>query len=160
MDKALASLTLVVHRSVAVIGWPSDRLPSWIGVNAEFMGLDKVDVVHDVAISLGGATAGLGDCCAYPVADRTQDGLLVCIYRCGAETQTYDGIPVARTSRDRGKTWSDPVVLFDGRSLDPPESVLNPQVVVVPDGSLLALFQAVVATRPDEDPFRRSPFCW
>ena len=117
------------------------------------IGLDKVDVLHDVAISPGGPTAELGDCCAYPVTDRTPDGLLACIYRCGAETYTYDGIPVARTSRDRGTTWSDPIVLFDGRSLDPPHSVINPQVVAVPDGYLLALFQAVVAIRPDEDPF-------
>ena len=84
------------------------------------IGLDKVDVRHDAAISLGGPTAGLGDCCVYPVTDRTLDGLLVCIYRCGAESHTYDGIPVACTSRDRGKTWSDPVVLCDGRSLNPP----------------------------------------
>ena len=88
-------------------------------------GLDNIHVLHNVSISLACSIDGLGECCAYPVTARRLDGLIVCAYRCGSETHTYDGIAVARTSRDHGKTWSDSTILYNGLNLNPPETVLN-----------------------------------
>ena len=77
--------------------------------------------------------------------------MIACNYRAGSAQHSADGIAVSQTSRDRGATWSDPVVVFDRSQLSPPETFITGQVLFAADGSLLALMSVVVTTRPDRD---------
>jgi hypothetical protein len=108
-------------------------------------------ILHDVAVSVNHDDAVGLACSAYPVTCRRADGLLTCAYRAGSAQHGPDGIGVVRTSTDHGRSWSAPVIVFDGRDCDPPESYATSQVLAPCDGSLLVLFCVVVCTHPDHD---------
>ena len=105
----------------------------------------KVDVLSDVVVSNGTAEMGLGLHCAYPACGEAPDGLILCVYRAGSQSHSYDGVTCAQTSSDQGRTWSQPVVLFDRRHTTPAESLVQPVALAPRDGLLLALTPTVVA---------------
>jgi len=72
--------------------------------------------------------------------------------RSGSASHSYDGITIAQRSDDHGASWSEPVVVFDGRELDPPESMIQPVLVAPRDGSLLCLSPVVLGTSTDRHP--------
>ena len=108
-------------------------------------------IIHDVPVSpQSDVVPGLGRS-AYPVSTRHNEGLISCAYRTGSAQHSADGIGVVQTSTDQGRTWSPPVIVFDGRDLSPPESLVSPQIVAPRDGSLLTLFPVTITTHPGHD---------
>jgi len=87
--------------------------------------------------------------CAFPATCCLANGDIVCVYRRGKEKHSRDGVFVAQRSGDAGRTWSEPVMIFDGLSRPVPESVHGGAVVPAADGALLAMFTAVPVREAD-----------
>ncbi|MEI8309211.1 MAG: sialidase family protein [Verrucomicrobiota bacterium] len=103
-----------------------------------------VRILDDVSVSPLTQAA-----CAFPVACRLQDGGLLCAYRRGTAKHSRDAVFLVQRSMDDGRTWGDPVCVFDGMRGEAPESVHAGAVGEAPGGPVLALFTAVEATRPE-----------
>ena len=112
----------------------------------------NLSLLSDCSVSEIASQKGLGQVCAYPATAVQSDGTVVCIYRAGSSSHSYDGLTVSQASHDRGQTWSAPVVLFDGRNFDPPQSMIQPLIVAPADGSFLAISPVVVGTATDANP--------
>lgn len=113
--------------------------------------LKNIRIIHDVPVSVEADMAAGFACSAYPVSSRRDDGLIACAYRAGSAQHSSDGVGIVQTSTDNGRTWSPGVSVCDGRGLQPPESLISPQIVIPPDGSLLTFFPVIVTTHPDHD---------
>ena len=113
----------------------------------------NVTLLSDCSVSeIASSHQGLGQVCAYPATAVQSDGTVVCVYRAGASSYSYDGLTVSQASQDQGQTWSAPVVLFDGRDFDPPQSMIQPVIVAPADGSFLAISPVVVGTATAANP--------
>ena len=108
-----------------------------------------MNVESDVAVSPNANNPALFPTCAYPAAALADDGTLVCTYRGGKEKHSYDGVLLAQRSSDLGNTWSDPVVVFDGTSLSPPQAAFSGGICRTAEGPLFTNFWAVQVTAPD-----------
>jgi hypothetical protein len=104
----------------------------------------RVRVIRDVAISenVGGLV------CAYPSPWLLDDGTILCTYRQGREKHSRDGVFLVQRSADNGASWSEPIVVYDGRAARRPESVHCGVLCQSRDGTVLALFTAVEAKFP------------
>ena len=109
----------------------------------------KVEVLSDQPVSRNLASQRTGVACSYPQATILENGDIACLYRQGATKHSYDGVLVLQTSSDRGASWSDPAIAFDGRSLRPPQSVVSGGVCQAPSCELLVTFGLVDASHPD-----------
>lgn len=106
-----------------------------------------VEIIHDVPVSPN-LEAQSRVSCAGSFAHRLPDSELICAYRRGAEKHSYDGCLVLQKSSDHGRTWAEPVTVFDGRGKTPPECVVAGTVGQAEDGALLFPCGIVEATRP------------
>ncbi len=104
----------------------------------------QVEVLHDRSVSPSEELT-----CAYPLTTLGADGSIVCLYRRGQEKHSYDGVLVSQRSTDLGRTWSDPVTVFAGQHLNPPQAAVSGGLCKCGDGSLLAVIGIVEVTRPD-----------
>lgn len=103
----------------------------------------KVKVLYDIAVSKNIMEHSQYASCAYPLTTLTTNGTIFCVYRCGKEKHSYDGIWVVQNSTDNGQSWSEPVTIFDGRQLEPPESACSGGICQASDGSLVTSFNTV-----------------
>lgn len=87
--------------------------------------------------------------CVYPSLAVLRDGSVVCVYRQGKAKHSRDGVFCAQRSSDGGRSWSEPVSVYDGMSSPKPECVHAGVVCETPRGELLAFFTTVEATKPD-----------
>jgi hypothetical protein len=71
------------------------------------------------------------------------------VHRRGKEKHSRDGIFMVQRSTDGGRTWSEPITVYDGMRLAVPESVHAGAVCEAQDGTVLAFFTAVDAQNPD-----------
>ena len=109
----------------------------------------NVTILSDLAVSANAHGEGAFSTCAYPSVTLAGDGAAVCSYRGGSEKHSYDSVLLSQKSCDNGATWSQPAVVFDGLALSPPQAAATGGVCRAADGSLLAFFAAVEATRPE-----------
>ena len=114
----------------------------------------SVEVLSDQPVSRNLAAGRTGVACSYPQATVLANGDVACLYRQGTTKHSYDGVLLLQTSSDRGASWSAPAVAFDGRGLQPPQSVVSGGVCQAPSGELLVTFGLVDASHP-----RRIPRC-
>ena len=111
--------------------------------------LPKVQILSDAAVSPNLAAGDPGVTCAYPLPCRLADGSLVCCYRRGREKHSRDGVLICQRSRDEGRTWEEPVAVYDGPRAREPESVHTGALVQDHRGDLLAIFTAVEVKDPE-----------
>ena len=109
----------------------------------------KVEVLSDQPVSRNLASQSTGIACSYAQTTVLEDGDIACLYRQGTSKHSYDGVLVLQISSDYGASWSDPVIVFDGRSLRPPQSVVSGRVCQTRSGELLVTFGLVDASHPD-----------
>ncbi len=111
--------------------------------------LPNVEILGDVAISPN-LNAGLTDVtCFCPTPTMLPDGSIVCSYRRGRQKHSRDGVLVSQKSLDHGRTWLDPVVVYDGMQTANPISVHTGAVCALGGASILAVFTAVEAKDTD-----------
>ena len=108
----------------------------------------KIEILSDQAVSTNLAAGDAGLTCAYPQSTPLDRGDVACLYRQGTSKHSYDGILVLQTSRDRGEMWSEPLVAFDGRDLQPPQSVTSGGICQTGTGELLITLGLVDASNP------------
>ena len=108
----------------------------------------QIEVLADKAVSPNLEARDSGVTCAYPSATRLPGGAIACVYRAGTEKHSYDGRLMLQTSSDGGDSWSEPLVVFDGRGLQPPVSVGSGSIGATASRALLAAFSVVDATHP------------
>ncbi len=109
----------------------------------------QVTIVSDVPVSPNYALRKEEEVSAYPHIIRLVGGELMCVYRQGTAKHSMDGVLVAQKSADNGKTWSDQVILFDGREKPVPEAVMTGTHCQLPDGQVIAVFRVVEVENPD-----------
>lgn len=109
----------------------------------------KIELLSDSSVSPNLNTRDAGVTCSYSLSTVLDNGDVACVYRRGTSKHSYDGILVMQTSPDRGKTWSDPAVVFDGTDRKPALVVVTGALCQTAAGTLLATFGLVKATRPD-----------
>ncbi len=109
----------------------------------------NIRILHDMPVSPSYTRRASGQACAYPMTAEVDGGLILCAYRCGKTKHSYDGKLLVQISADKAETWSDPLVVYDGTGLDPPQSLVSFQALAASDGSLLAVFDTVIVTEPD-----------
>lgn len=88
---------------------------------------------------------------AFPNACRLADGTLLVGYRRGKEKHSRDGVFMVQRSVDAGRSWDEPVTVFDGMSVAAPLSAHAGTVVQGADGTALAMFTAVEAGHTGTD---------
>ena len=98
-----------------------------------------IEVLHDTVLNFQAEP----EACAYPFTTLTREVEIVCVYRRGKDKHSTDGAFVSQRSIDDGLSWNRPVVIFDGRSSEPRESVGAGGVCTTADGVLVALFCTV-----------------
>ena len=108
----------------------------------------KVEVLHDIAVTPNLAQKNTNQACAYAMIDRLKDGQVFCAYRCGTTKHSYDGKLVGQRSGDMGKTWVEPIVIYDGAEFSPPRPMVSFQAFVAGDGSLLVVMSTIEVTEP------------
>ncbi len=110
--------------------------------------MSPIEIIRDRPISpnLGAGNDAVAS--AYPLTVRLADGKLACVYRSGATKHSHDGVLVVQTSRDKGSTWSNPIIVFDGTDMDPPQTPISGGICQTPGGTLLASFGCVVGLTP------------
>ena len=118
----------------------------------------KVEVLYDVAVSKNTVDNIQLVTCAYPVTTLARNGIVFCIYRRGKKKHSYDGIWVVQNSKDNGQTWSEPVTIFDGRHLEPPEAMISGGICEAVDGSLVIVFTTIQVTKKDHHMFSEEGF--
>lgn len=116
----------------------------------------KIEVLFDVAVSPNLQSGDRAATCAYAFATLLPSGEVVCVCRRGATKHSYDGVLAMQRSSDGGRTWSESTVVFDGRTLRPPQSVICGGVGLTAEGTLVAMYGTVEATRPDAFVFSES----
>lgn len=97
-------------------------------------------------------------CCAFGTSTVSKDGIVYIVYRSGQTKHSYDGILLGQSSADTGKTWSKPVLIFDGKTRQPVESVISSQAVCTPKGSLFCVFSVVSVTNENSYLFSNEGF--
>ena len=103
----------------------------------------RVEILSDEPISPNLISGNSGVACAFPLSTMLNDGSVCCIYRQGAEKHSHDGILMIQSSMDLGCTWSEAVPVFDGRLLEPRQTVVSGALCQSQEGRLLAVFGAV-----------------
>lgn len=76
-------------------------------------------------------------CSAFPGACVLEDGRILVLHQMGQAFESVDGTSVASFSEDGGKTWSEPVKLFDKSNEPVPITDLS-KPTVLNDGSIMA----------------------
>lgn len=108
----------------------------------------RVEILSDGPVTLNLALKDPGVACAYPQTTVLENGDAACLYRQGASKHSYDGILMLQRSSDKGATWSEPLVVFDGRATEPPQSVLSGGLCQTRAGHLLVTLSTVDASNP------------
>lgn len=108
----------------------------------------KIKILDDVTASPK-LTDGERRSFASPATCRLQNGDILCVYRRGKDKHSRDGVFMVQRSTDAGRTWSEPIVIYDGMRLAVPESVHAGAVCQAKDGTVLAMFTAVDVKDPD-----------
>lgn len=108
----------------------------------------KVRILSDVAVSPT-QVAGERRSSSSPMTCRLQNGDILCVYRRGTNKHSRDGVFIAQRSADAGRTWSEPIAVYDGMRLPIAESVHAGAACQDHDGTVLALFTAVEAKDPE-----------
>ena len=109
----------------------------------------RIQIPHDVAVSKNLRAGNADVTCAYPMSVVLANGDMACVYRRGKEKHSYDGILLLQTSSNQGLTWSEPVPVFNGLNLDPPQSATAGHIGLTPRGALMTAFRVTEVTRPD-----------
>ena len=108
----------------------------------------KIHILDDRPVSPG-SVGGARRSFATPTSCRLRTGEILCVYRIGREKHSRDGIFAAQRSADDGRSWSEPITIYDGMQRSVPESVHAGAVCEARDGTVLAMFTAVEAKDPD-----------
>ncbi len=108
----------------------------------------KVEIISDEAVSPNLAAWDAASVCAFTLATVAANGDIFCAYRRGTSKHGPDGVFLVQRSSDGGRTWSDPLTVFDGRAHHPPQSVLAGGLGSVGD-TLLAVVTVVEMQRTD-----------
>ena len=119
----------------------------------------KIKIINDCNVSTNTATSILQpSCCSFGTSTVNKKGIVYVIYRNGQTKHSYDGVLLGQFSADKSKTWSEPVLIFDGKTKQPVESVISSQVTFAPNGSLFCVFSVVVVTKAQNYIFSREGF--
>ncbi len=97
-----------------------------------------VSLIEETAVSPNFAASDQGVVASFCAATQLQDGSLLCVYRTGAGKHTTDGKFVAQRSTDLGKSWGEPVDVFDGSERNPVWVASMPGVAQTSTGKVLA----------------------
>jgi len=108
----------------------------------------EIELIQDVEVSPN-VRDKADVACAYPITQVLDNGDIACLYRRGKEKHSYDGVLVLQMSSDRGVTWSEPRVVFDGRNMQPAQGVVTGAVCQTGQGDLLVNASLVDASKPD-----------
>lgn len=108
------------------------------------------DILDDVSVSPNLESCNADITCFCPTPCLLDDGSIVCSYRRGREKHSRDGTLVCQKSCDGGRTWLDPVVIFDGMQNSEPLSVHTGALCSLGGLRILAAFTAVEATNPND----------
>ncbi len=108
----------------------------------------RVEILFDTAVSPNLAAQDISETCAFPLSTVFTDGSVGCVYRSGSSKHSHDGVLVMQKSQDGGVTWAKASIIFDGRSLDPVQTVLASGLCQTQEGSILVVFSAVEGLRP------------
>jgi len=108
----------------------------------------KITILSDEPMSPNLAARDPGTACAYVQTTTTANGDLYCLYRRGSTKHGPDGVLVVQRSSDGGKTWSEPLTVFDRTAQDPPDSVICGGVCAL-GNTLLADLCSVEMLDPD-----------
>ena len=103
----------------------------------------NVRILDDVAVSPNWARRDAKATCSTITTWRLSSGDLICSYRQGREKYTPDGVFLVQRSSDGGKSWSEPIAVFDGTKRAKSESVHAGVVCQLADGSVLAIYTTV-----------------
>ena len=110
---------------------------------------NQLEILDDVPVSPNLRDGARDVTCFCPTTCLLGDGSVVCSYRSGREKHSRDGILVSQRSLDGGRTWLEPVVIYDGMGGVAPQSVHTGALCVLGGESILAVFTAVEAKQPD-----------
>ncbi len=102
---------------------------------------------HDSVVSPNLAVGDVSDVSVYPSTCRVGN-TIVCVYRRGSAKHSRDGVLLAQSSSDGGKSWSPPACVFDQIGADEPESV-HVGVVCALGDKVVAFFKTVEAKKAD-----------
>jgi hypothetical protein len=69
-----------------------------------------------------------------------RSGEVTCLYRQGTTKHSHDGILVLQTSPDGGSSWSNPRIVFDGRDMERPQTVVSGGLCESEPGTLFVTF--------------------
>ena len=103
----------------------------------------NIEVLHDLPLSPNLAANDLNTVCDFPSSTILDGGHIVVIYRRGTAKHSHDGIFVIQSSSDRGRSWTEPRIAFDGRSFDPPHTAVTGGMCQARDGTLVFSFFTV-----------------
>ncbi len=121
----------------------------------------RVQILSDTAVSPNLAAGDAGTTCAFPLTAPLNDGSICCLYRQGSGKHSADSQLAIQVSRDQGRSWADPLLVFDGRDRDPETTVISGAVCQAADDSLLVVFGATEGLAADvymfSDEGRRLP---
>lgn len=99
----------------------------------------KVNIISDVPVSPNLAAGDAACVCAFPDAALRAGGDIFCAYRRGTAKHGPDGALMLQRSGDSGRTWSEPMTVFDRSARTPPETVISGGLIAL-DRSLAVAF--------------------
>jgi hypothetical protein len=108
-----------------------------------------ISILHDVAVSPNLANSEPGTTCAYAQTTLPDDGSIVCLYRRGTTKHSHDGVLVLQRSVDLGRSWSEPLTVFDGTADSPRETVVSAGICAAGPDNLLVVFGSVLGLGGD-----------
>ena len=108
----------------------------------------KVEIISDEAVSRNILSKDKVCACAFTQATAGPNGTAYASYRSGTGKHGCDGVFQMQRSTDQGKTWSEPVIIYDQRHLQPQHSVLCGCIGMI-EGTLFAAYTVVKMNRTD-----------
>lgn len=109
----------------------------------------SIQILHDVAVSPNLAGQETHVTCSYAQTALLADGSIACLYRRGTTKHSHDGVLVVQMSEDFGRTWSEPVTVFDGSGDTPRETTVSGGICATGKDSLLVVFGSVLGLSED-----------
>ena len=100
----------------------------------------KIEILFDNPVSENLVEKNTRIACAYPQSVVLDNGDIVCLYRQATSKHSYDSILVMQISSDYGQSWSEPQIVFDGRNLHLPQSVVSGGICQTKTSALFITF--------------------
>ncbi|MCX6992952.1 MAG: sialidase family protein [Kiritimatiellaeota bacterium] len=107
----------------------------------------QVKIISDEPVSRNLAQGEASIACAFVQTARTADGDIFCLYRSGTGKHGPDGVLCVQRSTDGGRTWEDPLTIFNACRLQPPRTVLCGGIMAM-GNTLLAAFGVIEMLNP------------